>query len=584
VRWAERWTLRLPPVEPGAVVVHGASVGEGRAAHALFEAFRALDPTTILLRTATSDTGLLTARGQHVVAALPMEAVAANWVDRVRPGALVLVEAEIWPNLLAACARREVPVYLVNPRIGPGMKRLQRWAPGLLRRCMEGVTVLDVGDPKLDAPAPPCRVHFPESILVGASLREGDTERLLTAWDALAEKPILLLAPRHPKSFDRRLLTGRDWCRVGQGTAPIQLLDTVGELASFFPQACAAYIGGGFDPSLGGHSAAEALACGVPVFHGPHGRGGLATEDLTLGVQQALSLGPQPPRRSGAAARVAESVHTRTPAERSYRPLPAFWPVSATTPVRVDRFVISVGNLASGGTGKTPVTAFLARRLDATVLTRGYRGGDEARMLRDQGLCVVVDIDRVRGAGRATTHCVVLDDGFQHRRLHRDLDIVCIDGWHPTAGGVLPRGEARESWEALQRADLIWVTRGSVPDTTLPVVVSELQPVGWLHRGRCLPLDALQGPVHGFAGIHRPGRFLQSLAPLLRVEGFDGFPDHYAYTDADMRRLSAIGLPLVTTEKDLVRFPGDAWALRTELVIVSGEEHLERLLAARRTA
>jgi len=571
-----RWTLSWPPVEPGSIVVHGASVGEGRAAQAVLEALRRRHPDRVLLRTATSDTGLVAAKGHHVVTALPMEPVARRWVDRVRPSAVVLIEAELWPCLLLACHERGVPVFLVNPRVGPGLRRIQRWLPTLL----DGVTVLAVGDPKLDAPVPTPRVDT-GPVLIGASLRDGDANRLLQAWDALGDRPRLLLAPRHPDRFDRAVLKGRRWGAV-DSDASIVLLDTVGELAGFYRHAVGAYVGGGFDPSIGGHSAAEARAAGVPVVHGPHGSGGLATTDLAEGLRQILALGPQSPISSGAAERTAQAIHFNTPSERCYRPLPSFWPVPARRAVRADAFVISVGNLAMGGTGKTPVAAWLARHLDAPIVSRGYRGGDESRMLRARGLEV-----RIAKSRRDAAHgeIVILDDGFQHRQLHRDIDIVCIDGWHPTAGGVFPRGDARESWASLDRADLVWQTRGPpLVGTGRPIVTSRLVAVGWRHRGQDLPMNALCGSVHGFAGIYRPGRFLASLVTRVRVEGFTGFPDHHPYTPEDVARLRSHGLPLVTTEKDLVRFPGDAWALRTRLEILSGQHHLEALLARRRTA
>ena len=582
----QRWTLRLPPVEPGAIVVHAASVGEGRAAEAILEALRREHPERVLLRTASSDTGLATARGQHLVAAMPFDHLAQRWVDRLRPAALVLVEAELWPGLVLACERRGVPVYCANPRVSVGLRRFERWAPTLYRRCRAAVTELDFGDPKLDAPAPPCRVDLGEAVIIGASLRKGDAGRLLAAWDELDPAPRLLLAPRHPERFDASVLAGRPWCRVGEGDEPILLLDTVGELASFYSQAVVAFIGGGYDPELGGHSAAEARASGVPVVHGPHGREGIAAAEgeLASALRAALKLGPQPPVRSGAAGRIARSLRFGSLAERVHRPwLPPLWVVPRRSAQRTQAFVVSVGNLDSGGTGKTPVVRWLAEHLEATVVTRGYRGGDEARMLREQGLCVVVDPDRVRAVQRAGAETIILDDAFQHRRIHRDVDIVCLDGLHPRAGGVIPRGGAREGLAALERADLVWVTRGPVPDTDRPVVVSRLVPTAWRHRGRTLPLDALEGPVHAFAGIARPGRFLESLAPLVRVEDFRSFPDHHAYTASDVAGLSR-GLALVSTEKDLVRFPGDAWALVMDLRIERGLEHLQALLGHRLTA
>ena len=131
----------------------------------------------------------------------------------------------------------------------------------------------------------------------------------------------------------------------------------------------------------------------------------------------------------------------------------------------------------------------------------------------------------------------------------------------------------------------VWQTRGPpIPDVNRPVVRSRVVATGWRYRGQDLPLEALSGPVHGFAGICRPGRFLQTVLPLLRVEGFTGFPDHHPYTPDDVACLQSHGLPLITTEKDQVRFPGDVWALQTRLEIISGRQHLDALLSRRRTA
>ncbi|MBI4878532.1 MAG: tetraacyldisaccharide 4'-kinase, partial [Planctomycetes bacterium] len=132
--------------------------------------------------------------------------------------------------------------------------------------------------------------------------------------------------------------------------------------------------------------------------------------------------------------------------------------------------VVSVGNLSVGGTGKTPLVAMLARAARAAgrtpaILLRGYRRGarraaesDEAALHARlaQGVLVVADPDRVRGAERALAagaDLLILDDGFQHRRLKRDLDLVLADARDPFAGGrLLPRGLLREPLSSLARA------------------------------------------------------------------------------------------------------------------------------------
>ena len=210
-RWRERWGFSLPGVEPGALWVHAASLGEGRAAAAIFEALRP-SRQVVFLRTASSMAGINAAQGQEVVAALPLDApwVVRRWLDRVRPRALVLIESEIWPNLLLGCQARGIPVLLLGARRGRGQRRFQRWLPGLYRRCMNAVTwcscttpedaefykalgveTVVAGDLKLDAPfqAPPVSLLRPW--WVGASTHEPEEERLLSAQAQIqSEQPL----------------------------------------------------------------------------------------------------------------------------------------------------------------------------------------------------------------------------------------------------------------------------------------------------------------------------------------------------------------------------------------------------------
>ncbi|MGE0479853.1 MAG: tetraacyldisaccharide 4'-kinase [Phycisphaerae bacterium] len=143
--------------------------------------------------------------------------------------------------------------------------------------------------------------------------------------------------------------------------------------------------------------------------------------------------------------------------------------------------VISVGNLTVGGVGKTPMVIELVRRLRAlgrrpAVLTRGYgarpgRAADEVLELRAalHDTLVVVDADRVRGAAAAAQQgadAVVLDDGFQHRRLRRDLDLVLVDALNPWGGGrLLPAGRLREPLASLRRAHAVIITRANQSNT-----------------------------------------------------------------------------------------------------------------------
>jgi tetraacyldisaccharide 4'-kinase len=286
--------------------------------------------------------------------------------------------------------------------------------------------------------------------------------------------------------------------------------------------------------------------------------------------------------------------------------------------------VISVGNLTVGGTGKTPMVAALCKMLLSAgtrpaIVTRGYGGtvgrgplvvepgdgrtcpgpdriGDEPALLARTlpGVTVVVGSDRVAGAREAIARgagVVVLDDGFQHRRLARDVDIVLIDATDPFGGGrLLPAGRLREPPGSLARADLVVLTRCS-PDpsgTTIVEAVRQIHPdvpivrarqraVGFVDRsGREVPAPTR---AIAFCGIGNPAAFERDLrAAGVEVGRFEAFRDHRPYTSGDLAGLIADAhdrsTALVTTEKDLVRLdradapdPGPIVALRIETVL-----------------
>jgi tetraacyldisaccharide 4'-kinase len=289
--------------------------------------------------------------------------------------------------------------------------------------------------------------------------------------------------------------------------------------------------------------------------------------------------------------------------------------------------VVSVGNLTVGGTGKTPSVEFVARRLTdggrrVAIVSRGYgrrssapvelvsdgsgprvpvdHAGDEPLLLarRLPGVAVVVGADRL-AAGRWTVEhlrpdVVLLDDGFQQRRLLKDVEIVCVDArapWGP--GGLFPRGTLREPPSALARAHLLIATRAGEGRSRLGVLdeirwyagplsclaanyaVEGLEEVG---SGSRHPLEALHGRhVLAFAGIAAPERLAETLAASgALVRDVVPFPDHHAYgprdLDAVARRARAVGASLlVTTEKDAVRLASAGepalpmWMLRVRL-------------------
>lgn len=256
--------------------------------------------------------------------------------------------------------------------------------------------------------------------------------------------------------------------------------------------------------------------------------------------------------------------------------------------------VVSVGNLSAGGTGKTPLVALLANAAMSSgkrvaILTRGYRRrggapgeGDEVKLLRRlvPGVTIVVDADRVRGASacvRAGADLILLDDGFQHRRLRRDLDIVLLDAKDPFAGGLLPLGLLREPERGLRRAAILILTRCDragearvqevrrelsriAPD--VPVLTEDHVAVGLIgHDDLIAPLAQLRGAsVLAFSGIGDPQTLSESLVGLgAEVLASIDFGDHHEYSSGDRQRIHAraaeVGAAfIVTTEKDLMRY------------------------------
>ena len=275
-----------------------------------------------------------------------------------------------------------------------------------------------------------------------------------------------------------------------------------------------------------------------------------------------------------------------------------WWFTRILQPHRAALPVISVGNIACGGTGKTPTVAALARELQRAgyqpaILTRGYRRrgrtptllmgppadwrevGDEPALLAATlaGVPIVVDADRVRGAATAAAHTpathLILDDGFQHWRLARDLDLVVVDASDPLAW----RSPRREGPRALAHADAI-VLANATPETvasatravrryapTVPLLATRLVV-------RCVrsaqgeePPRTLSGArVFAVAGIASPHRFLATLRELgAEPVRYRFYPDHHALTSRELVRLQAEAereqLLLVTTAKDAVKLP-----------------------------
>ena len=274
---------------------------------------------------------------------------------------------------------------------------------------------------------------------------------------------------------------------------------------------------------------------------------------------------------------------------------------------QLDGTVISVGNLTTGGTGKTPMVLWIAERLLAEqknvgILTRGYRGekiapahgnnlaaaastttSDEVRLLQSRlgnRVQFGVGANRYQQGRELAKHGVnwfVLDDGFQHLQLARDVDIVLIDATNPFSGGrVLPAGHLREPRSALARANIIVITRSThAPaiesairrDSAAPIFYARPQLDAIRNFNADKPGDAIAPAelpkLFAFCGIGNPAAFLADLRTWgLDIVGHKFFPDHHRYTPKDAREIlqqaSATGATaLICTEKDLYNFPAN---------------------------
>lgn len=293
--------------------------------------------------------------------------------------------------------------------------------------------------------------------------------------------------------------------------------------------------------------------------------------------------------------------------------------------------VISVGNLTAGGTGKTPAVAMLARwfrerNIRVGILSRGFGAGidgrnDEAKEL-EVSLPDVPHLqkpDRLSSAVIATEELgmqlLILDDGFQHRKIHRDLEIVLLDAREPFGFGyLLPRGLLREPVRSLRRANIVMATRADQVDpqrlAEIRTRVQRYNPkAAWLeseHRpirlrnskGEFQSIDWLCGKnVMGTCGIGNPTGFMQTLRSCGAIVVANmTFPDHHSYSSQDIQSLEKQANEsnveceaIICTGKDLAKIDSnhvgkyELWSLDIELTIRTGapilEEFLKRIVA-----
>ena len=276
---------------------------------------------------------------------------------------------------------------------------------------------------------------------------------------------------------------------------------------------------------------------------------------------------------------------------------------------KLDRPVISVGNITTGGTGKTPLVEWVARTVASTgkkvcILTRGYgrdnpgrmvvvsdgnavlakpsEAGDEPYLLATnlRGVAAVISsADRVAAGNEAIrqfdTDCFVLDDGFQHLRLARNLNIVTIDATHPWGGGhLLPYGRLREPVSGLSRADIVVITRTDQA-SNVDALRAEIRDLtnarifqSRMRATRVVPLnnssESVTPPVAAFCAVGNPRSFFKQLAHEVVLE--KSFPDHHRYSQNDIDLLinnatAAGAKSLVTTAKDAVKLRSLSFSL-----------------------
>jgi 3-deoxy-D-manno-octulosonic-acid transferase len=504
----------------------------------------------------------------------------------------------------------------------------------------------------------------PDAIWIAASTmppaEPGDVDEddaVIRAFQELMEKHpglLLMLVPRKPERFDlvaRKLeAAGIDFVRrssLKHTSAGVLLLDSMGELSGLFFLADVVFMGGTL-ARRGGHNILEPAFFARPVIVGPHMEnfrviaGEFRAAGAVVDIASAAELAPAvdslltdrdlaaeigrralawAEARRGATRKAVEHVRRLydhcLPVYRSawfllLWPLAQLWILGGrwrrtrglARRRALDVPVVSVGNLAMGGTGKTPIVLHLAAELKSAghrpgILTRGYgrhspekhialpagatvpvaHSGDEPQMfLRAAVAPVGIGPDRYL-TGKLMEQqfgvdVLILDDGFQHLQLARQVDIVLIDALDPfRSGHVFPLGRLREPMEELRRADLFIITRSDYGraltsienelrrhNARAPIFHSRIVPEKWVEHwgGRSFPCDELPYRRAGaFCGLGNPQSFWHSLDALgVRVVDQYEFADHHIYRPREMANLAehfrAVAADvIVTTEKDI---------------------------------
>ena len=366
---------------PGALWIHAVSLGETRAAAPLIDALRRAVPALRIVLTHGTATGrgagAALLRAGDAQAWLPWDTpgAARRFIAHFQPAAGVLVETEVWPNLLAAARAKALPMLLVNARMSERSRRRGRRGDALMRPAFASLSAVlaqsdasalrlreagaravhVLGNLKYDITPEPAllalgrrwKSGLDRPVVMAAQTRDGEEAALLAAWRAsTSPRPLLLIVPRHPQRFDAVAelvvaagfsLARRSAWTASPGDAPdaamraaeVWLGDSMLELPAYYALADVTLLGGSFEP-LGGQNLIEAAACGCPIVMGPHtfnfaeaaalsleAGAAVRVETMAQGVAAALAMLAAPGRdqRSRAASSFA-SAH-RGAAERT---------------------------------------------------------------------------------------------------------------------------------------------------------------------------------------------------------------------------------------------------------------------------
>lgn len=331
----------LPPRrgKGGVVWVHAVSYGENKAAAPLVEALRREIPNMRLLLTCSTATGvqagldILKPEDDHAWFPYDTPGAVRRFLKRYRPAVGVVMETEVWPNVMAHAQALQIPMVLANARLSAKSQRKGRRFARLLVPALLGFTrilaqtardaqrlremgarrVEVCGNTKFDA-TPPAKLlarghewrqQLPRSVVLMASSREGEEAPLLEAWQGLPEpRPLLIVVPRHPQRFDDvadlfersglKTLRRSEWNDKpppDAAQADVWIGDSMGEMPLYYATSDVALLGGSFEP-LGGQNLIEAAACGCPLLMGPH----------TFNFEEAAQLAIE----AGAAARMKD--------------------------------------------------------------------------------------------------------------------------------------------------------------------------------------------------------------------------------------------------------------------------------------